>query len=224
MGDIFPADDHVAVFLVALSAALNDLLHAAKAIASGDAHAPGTREIEEAERLYFLRLSLAQIHEVRETISQGRKTAEIHAFLNGLPEDVQHNLERLTDPHPDGRCWIPATIKYVRNKTHHYEGKWGWDDLRWAMRQVADQETGISLTNEQLSGLRLDYADLVMVQHLTRKFPEFEADDHADVEAQDLEARMAELFQALSAITVAAQNFLHAAIHAYLPEPVDEPG
>ena len=114
-------------------------------------------------------------------------------------------------------------MTYVRNQTSHYGGKWNWDDLAWAMKQVADDDGEIEMVNEKLAGMRLKFADHIANQHLTRKFPEYVGDPDAELDPETIEARLSTLLQAIAEVTAAAQNFATAALDAYfstLPDGV----
>src|SRR5437764_14274456 len=52
MGDAFPADDAVAVFLASLSTALNDLLTTTRWILGGDTEQPNRRQVTNVEQQY----------------------------------------------------------------------------------------------------------------------------------------------------------------------------
>ncbi|MCP4383136.1 MAG: hypothetical protein GY798_17220 [Hyphomicrobiales bacterium] len=216
MGEAFPADNPVAVFLVALSTALNDLLTTSKWMVGGDPDQPHTNDVTDMEQLYLLRLSFAQLHEVRESVKQARKDEAVEAFLADLPDDAQADLGRLMTVNPREEHWIRQAMEYVRNTTLHYGGKWNWDDQRWAMKQVADDDGVIEMVNEKLVGMRLKFADHVSNRHLTRKFPEYVDDPDAELDNETIEARIGSLFKAMVLVTTSAQNFATAAVSAYL--------
>lgn len=105
---------------------------------------------------------------------------------------------------------------YLRNQTFHYGGKTNWQDVRWAIRAVTAEEGVVSRANDTYSGTRLDFAELIWVQHLTRKFPatEPDADDEARQELEELQLRT--LVQAPTTAISAGIRFAMAALGAYL--------
>ena len=223
MGDAFPADNPVAVFLTSMSTALNDLLTTTKWILGGDTEQPNRRQVTDVEQQYLLRLSFAQLFEVRESIKHARRDEEVDAFLKGLPDPAVRDLERLMKVNTPQDDWLLKAMTYVRNQTNHYGGKWNWDDVRWAMKQVADEDGEIEMVNDKLAGMRLKFADLIAIQHMTRKFPEYVIDPDADLDQGTIEARLSTLFKAIADVTAAAQNFATAVVDAYLdtlPEDV----
>jgi hypothetical protein len=217
IGEAFPVDDPVAIFLVAMSTALNDLLTTAKWFVGGDHEQPFQREVTNEDHLYLLRLSFAQLHEVRETIKHARKQDEkVETFLRTLPESARQDLARFSDLNTSQDQWINQAVSHVRNQANHYGGKWNWDDLKWAMKQVADEQGVIEMVNAKLIGTRFSFADTVAVQHFTRKFPEYVADSDAELDPATSESRVTTLFETMAQASSAARNFAVAALDAYL--------
>ncbi len=216
MGDAFPSGDPVAVFLVSLSTALNDLLTTRKWLVGGDQEEPFTNDVSDAERLYLLRLSFAQVCEVRESIKHARRRPEVEKLIATLPKTARDHLAAVQDVNTDGAHWISAAMTHVRNQTFHYGGKWNWEDLEWAMSVVADEEGEIEMLNPKLVGMRLKLADLVTIQHLCRRFPEYAVDPTADLPPEVIEERIHTLFIATRKATSSAVNFAAAALEAYL--------
>jgi hypothetical protein len=199
-----------------MSTALNDLLTTTKWIVGDEPDHPFQNVVSDVEQLYLLRLSFAQLYEVRESVKHGRKNEQVTLFLEALPESARRELDRLLTVNTIHDNWILGAITHVRNQTSHYGGKWNWDDLEWAMKQVADDDGEIEMVNERLVGMRLKFADHIANQHLTRKFPEYAADPDAELDQETTESRLRTLFQVMSQVTAAAQNFATAAVKAYL--------
>lgn len=89
------------------------------------------------------------------------------------------------------------------------------------MGVVADEEEQIELVNSKLSGMRLHFADLISLQHLTRKFPEHVANE--DPSPEIVAERFKTLVIALREAAMAALGFAVAALDAYfdtLPDGV----
>ncbi len=161
MGEAFPADDPVAVAVVSISTALNDLITSAKWLVGGDEHKPFQTKLSDAEGLYLLRLSFAQLYEVRESVKHARKEEPVAVFLDGLPDSTKEDLERLITVNTRHDHWILPAMRHIRNQASHYGGGHGWDDLRWAMKQVAGDDDEIEMVNDKVAGMRLRFADHV---------------------------------------------------------------
>lgn len=229
IGRVFPADDPLAVWLIALSTGLNDLLTTSRWIVGGSERAPGERQVSDAEQQYLLRVSFAQLFELRETIKHGLNLSvepdgpkPIAEFVDTLPTEARADLAQVLAVNTNQDQWILATIKYVRNQTNHYGGKHGWAETEWALRTVAAEQGEVEMTSPHLAGMRLRYADLVAIQHLLRKSPEYSADPLADVDDETIRVRLSALFQAASESVAAAQNFVVAAINHHLEAMPDE--
>jgi hypothetical protein len=216
MREAFPVDDPVAVFIVAMSTAWNDLMTVSKWLTGGDYDAPNQFEVSDVERHYLLRLTIAQLHELQESIKHARKSEAVVAFLDALPEAAKRDLARVVQVDAGDAQWIRATVKYVRNQTNHYGGKHGWAELEWAMKQLADDDGEIEIRNSKLVGMRLKFADSVANQHLSRKWPEYAQDPNAELDEEIVTARLKTLMITVRDVVIAAQNFVVAAMQAYL--------
>lgn len=227
IGDAFPASNPVAVFLVALSGAFNDLLVTNIRMLGGDDRGPERYLVAQAERLYLLRVSFSQLHELRQSIKHAGKDPAVAAFIGGLADETTRDLALVQKLNPTKEAWVGKAMTYVRNQTLHYGGKWGWDAQQWALTALADEEGEIVMTNHLFSGMRLSFADLVAVQHFTRLAPEYVQDPNADPDPEVLHARIASLFAAASTSIAAALRFVPAALNAYFdslpPGVITEP-
>lgn len=223
IGDAFPADNPVAVFLVAMSTALNDLLLTNRQLLGGDDSEPGLYEVDPPEHLFLLRSSISQVWELRESLRHARKQDAVEKFLANLPQKSKQHLAAIEDPNRDDAPWIEEAIKHIRHQTNHYGGKWNWTDLEWAMDKIADGEGAIEMSSSKVAGMRLRFADEIAAQHLMRKFPEYAEGVSAEVDNEAIQARLRTLFTAIGEFTSAALAFICQAIEAYfeaLPEGV----
>ena len=84
------------------------------------------------------------------------------------------------------------------------------------MKQTADVDGEIEMRNMKLAGMRLKFADTVVNQHLSRKWPEYVEDPDAELDDAAIESRLSTLFVAMGEVVVAAQNFVVSAVEAYL--------
>lgn len=207
-GEAFPADHPVAVLVVAMATAFNDLLRTNLRLLTDE-------DSYEGERLYLLRISFAQLHELRESIKHARKDNRVATFLEGLSEEARGDLALVIRLNPGTEPWVAKAISYVRNQTIHYGGKFGWEAQTWALKALADEE-GEVVSNSLFSGLQLRFADLVAVQHFTRKAPEFDDDPHASPDEEVLRSRLRTLFTAASTTTTSALRLIDASVNSYL--------
>jgi len=171
IGEAFPVADPIAVFLVSMSTALNDLLSTTKWLGYSIADEPNPFKVSDVEGLYLLRLSFVPLHEIRESAKHARKDEQVEAFIAKLPKSAKLDLERFVSVHTEQDQWVRQAMVYVRNQTTHYGGKHNWDDLEWAMRQVAGHEGEIEMTNEMLVGMRLRSLIISLCNILPAKFP-----------------------------------------------------
>jgi hypothetical protein len=192
MGRAFPADDPVADFVVAASLAWNDLLLVNMRLVGGDEDGPDKYEVSAAEVRYLVRVATAHLHELRECIGHSRETSgEVDEFLSRLPPDALSELSALMDLNTPENDWIETALAYLRNQTFHYGAKSNWKGLRWALRSVADKTGEIVATTTTNAGTRLEFADLVAVQH----FVKFGGDDAMAVLAKAVTAAIAGAIQ-----------------------------
>jgi hypothetical protein len=215
IGTAFPADDPVAVFLTVLCAGLNDLVLTNRLMTAkwGGDH---PHALKDHDQQYLLRLCMAQLHEIRETVKHGERMTEVADFIESLPEDALRAHDTLLDPNRPGHQWINKAIGHVRNQTLHYGGRYNWDDATWGLTITASSEGRVEFADSSLGGMRAVFADLVTNQHLLRKLPEYDRDPQADLPDAVIEDRLAVLFQAVAESVCAATDFATLALNAYL--------
>lgn len=216
IGEAFPHTDPLAVALVAVAAALNDLVTTGKWLVDLFDRDDDQAETGEAERLYLLRLGIAQLYETRETIKHARKQSAVSAFLDALPVEIRADLDSVMDPNTSEAPWLSQAIKHIRHQTSHYGGRYNWDDVAWALEKAADIESGITNSTGTVAGTRLHFADEVVIQHLTRKFPEYDEDPQVELDETVIQDRLATMFQSLAEARGAAQRLLIGLITTYL--------
>lgn len=164
MQDAFPPDDPKAAFIAAISMGFNDLTITAKRIVNEI----DTLDMDEAT--YLLRMSFAQLHELRSTIRDNLNQKKVAEFVRNLPEEAQADLNRILHP---GDKWIVDTISYVRNKTNHYGDSNNVSSLKWAMRRAADGVGMVELAGPSVGQMKLEFAYTIVIHHISRKFPEY---------------------------------------------------
>jgi hypothetical protein len=126
MGDLFDADDPLAVWLCILSIAFNDAVHA-------------TVKFTESERpwevLYEWRVMASHFNEACLHLERGRHVPEVVAFLEAevLVDELDELLTRY-----DG---LRHVTNRIRNETtFHYPYGGGEDAVAGALRQIANQD------------------------------------------------------------------------------------
>jgi hypothetical protein len=179
IGDIFPADDPVARWLVTISAGLNDLLLA-------NQHFRDSRA--EHETLYFFRLASAHLWELAKFITETYDSwDEIRAFVDGLQPQAREALEAIRRVAKTGDLSTVGTeLVQIRDLFSHYQRMNPQvrdrprDPITRALQEVAenmgDVEVGVTFDD-----LRLGYADEVIGKTLMRLIPE-EADQQRVLE------------------------------------------
>ena len=139
MGDAFPADDPIALWVMNLSMALGDLRIVAEY---------ATREEQpDYERIYFVRIFASHLREISKLLVLNyRDREEVRQFVATLPQEAQDardEAERMLDGsyalRPDAVLW--KDMKRVRDDTFHYTSDVeSQERLRGALEAVAEME------------------------------------------------------------------------------------
>ncbi|WP_445150491.1 hypothetical protein [Baekduia sp. Peel2402] len=163
MGDVFPADDDIAVWVMNLSIALGDLRIVAD-YAVRD-------EQPDYERIYFVRLFASHLREVAKLLARDfDDRQDVRDFVAKLPQagrDARDEAARMLN---DNFTLRPRIVVWrdmarVRNDTFHYASdKPSRKRLRAAIEEVADME-GVYFVNDD-GTMRADYADLVTANRM----------------------------------------------------------
>lgn len=213
LGEVFPASDRMARYVMRLSMALGDLRIVADYV---------TRERQpEGERLYFVRLFALHLHEIANLIDPPNQQIipTVDDFLRSLPRGTKPSrteirrehakaMRRLSKPmkgrtpiRVNGELRIPTLrddLRRLRNDFAHYgHNAVGADAVKAAMAAARDVRTGYVIRERTL---RAQYADTVAMT-LTHPF---------DVPlAYDMHGRIVDLLGPIS-------NFIHAVEAAWL--------
>ena len=214
IGDVFSPDDEMAVAMVALASAMNDLVRVNNWLDGGGLGSGGTPP----ERLHLFRLAVGHFHEARETLLEVRKLESAADLFGSLSRAGTADLETLTHLNTIGPDWFQKSIEYLRHKTFHYGGRWGWVDELWALREAADLESGLTWHGGTVRDVRFDFAELVWVQHLTRHLRESgQAADEATESDEGLyEKRLGEMMRSMAEATGAAIRVIQELVAAYV--------
>ncbi len=162
--EVFPPSDHLGHFVIALSAAMNDLLLSNKLMVG---------ELEDrftaAERIAMLRTVVGQIWETVELVRAADKTAEIKTFLDGLavaspnPDAVTAQLALLRGEIGAWKGSIRSVLRTTRNNSWHYP-KPGDVGLQAALEAFGkDDDKGLLRFGPLMPSIRAEFADAVLL-------------------------------------------------------------
>ena len=170
MGDVFPADDPVARWLVTRSVGLNDMVLANGLMEKAE---------KDYENLYFFRLASSHLWEVTKFITESHDAwPEIQAFVAGLPEDTRKQYAEIQAIVQTGELAAVGTeLVQVRDLFSHYQEMDEQartnprDALTKAIDALAGEEIELEVV-ENLRELRLGYADEVIGATVMRLIPD----------------------------------------------------
>jgi hypothetical protein len=158
IGDVFPADDPEARFIVAMAMARNDVKHAVQRAAKAN-------EEDAPEFGYYVRLSYGHLIEGLEALGRWRQhSPETQRFLKRLPADVNRNRVQAE------ACLKKVTrgaVHRVRHRTFHYpspnpDKEPDLDsDLRRVLEALAGEQVAISAPADDPRNVRLYFADRI---------------------------------------------------------------
>jgi len=200
IGDVFPPGDEIAMFMVSLTAALNDLLYANWLLVPEEKNAL-RREPTPEEHVYLIRLVAGHVWETLLLFRNVSELPVIKAFLDGLIEPARPLYAQIMAAATDKNNETFKTLAHVRNKSWHYPRPDG-RELHRAVAAVAADEGALEM-GETMPTIRGRFADDVFVKMLTR----FSGDDR---EALGL------IFSQLAQIVVAIIHLAQYALDDYL--------
>jgi hypothetical protein len=161
--EVFPHDDPVARFIVAISMARNDVRHAlTQALRAGDRDSP--------EFTYWIRLAMAHFFEADLALREWRKIPEVQRFIAKLPEDAQEALRKASSAI---QRMGPGILEHSRHRTFHYPyptSRYPSDEeLTTALRALGGDEPRVAKSEDE-SFLRLHFADDVALALAVAKY------------------------------------------------------
>lgn len=173
IGDVLPANEPLARFIVAVAAALNDSLLSNTLFVTSE---------KPYEHIYFFNLASSHLYEAAETMRQAhREWPEVRDFVGALDDERKAEFAKVTalaDPAPP---WPGARLKEIRNSFFHYLRldramvDAGRLPLANGLGAAADQEGLLIAEPEQsLSGIRALFADEVAIKALTADYEDDE--------------------------------------------------
>jgi hypothetical protein len=149
--EVFPADDPVARFIVAISIARNDVRHALLQVgAAYDRDAP--------ESAYWMRIATGHFFEAEGALREWLQVPEVRSFIAKLPSDGQEALRTaLSAIQKMGR----GALEHSRQRTFHYPSpasRYRLDEeLAGALRALGDEE--VTVVHERAGLFRWRFAD-----------------------------------------------------------------
>lgn len=175
IGDVLPADNPLARFVVAVAAMLNDSILS---------NALFVRSERPYERSYFFSLSTSHLYEAAETFYRAQRDwAEVREFVAALEAERSEEFERLAALARPDAGWPGSRLKEIRNSFFHYVrlDRAAADAGRLALVEgmAAAQNVEGVLTIEPgglLSGFRAAFADDIGVSALTASMEDGELD------------------------------------------------
>ncbi len=176
MGEVFPADDPVARWLVTMSIGLNDVLHSNGLMVQAE---------KDYEDLYYFRLASAHLWEVAKLITASYDSwPEIQAFVAELADPAHEHFEAIGTIATTGDvASIGTELVQVRDLFSHYQemdeqGRENpRDPITKAMAALVDEEIELEI-GEEVHELRLSYGDAVIAQTVMRLIPEEDMQKH----------------------------------------------
>lgn len=179
IGEVLPADDEVARWVLVLALARNDLA------------LTHTRLVEAFDKdrtaLHWSRLLVGHLYEVAHFLRRESNRPVIRDFAKGLPKKPKRVYRELLQPH-----FLKVRLEGDRNRVFHYpsadlgaEDK-GGPALRDALETVRDLEAALVVKwgeNGKVEDMRFDFADQVAVQFAMADFGTTEAEQKKSIVA-----------------------------------------
>jgi hypothetical protein len=164
VAEVFPHDDPVARFVVAMSMARNDVRHAlTQAGRANDESSP--------EFGYWVRIATGHFFEAAHALQQWRQLPEIREFIKGLPQDGRDELRKASSAL---QKMGPGVLEHSRDRTFHYPyptSRYQTDqELADALKTLGGEEVTLVVESETHGWFRLQFADNVAAALTLRKY------------------------------------------------------
>jgi hypothetical protein len=173
IGDVLPAGDPLARFIVAVADAMNDCDLANSLFVKAD---------KDYERIYFFKLASSHLYEAAKKLHQAyRQWPEVKAFVDSLPPESQEEFGRITALAEPAANWPGSRLEDLRNSFFHYASldrgaaDAGKLPLVAGLEAAADVEGRVFIEADRtLTGIRALFADEIYIKTLTLDFEEGE--------------------------------------------------
>jgi hypothetical protein len=159
IGDVFDPDDDVALWLLTIVLAFNDIVLT---------HVRADEATEEWERFYFSRVAFGHYNEILLYLERVDSKPSVQKFIASLPTAVQDAYRETLAIYDGNR----AVANRLRNEAiFHYPDKGGVDAMRDALREreLQDALGGISSSTGKIRDMRAHYADEVMAMMVMKQ-------------------------------------------------------
>lgn len=183
IGDLFPADDLLARWVLVLCLARNDVVATMKQIVRANEDDDGTN-------LHWARVTAGHLYEIATFLRQSSSLDEVKDFAKRLPPKADADRRALLDA-----TFLKRALVTDRSLTFHYpsvdadDPPHGGAQLKSALEAAENQpaELLVELNGGKPTGYRYRFADVVAAEFATASFGETEDDRRAGVErARDL--------------------------------------
>jgi len=152
IGDVFDPDDDVALWLLTISLAFNDIVLT---------HVRADEAEEEWERFYFSRVGFGHYNEILLYLEREHRNPDVQAFVGTRPAELRAAYEETLALY-DG---IRAIANRLRNEAiFHYPDRRGVRAMRSALldSELQDALGGITSSTGKVRDMRNHFADEVM--------------------------------------------------------------
>jgi hypothetical protein len=163
--EVFPHDDRLSRFIVAMSMARNDVGHALERIRA-------TRDTDEAEFTYWVRVVTGHFFEAEYALKAWRREAEeVRDFIRRLPRDGKEELTRASKAIQELGS---SVLEHSRNRTFHYPyptSRYPTElELETTLRELRADEATVVYQPADPGRFRLHFADDVALALALGKF------------------------------------------------------
>jgi hypothetical protein len=163
--EVFPHDDRLSRFIVAMSMARNDVGHAL-------VHIRRTREADDAEFTYWIRIVTGHFFEAEYALKAWRREAkEVRDFIRRCPRDGKEELAKASKAIQQLGSGV---LEHSRNRTFHYPyptSRYPTElELETTLREVRADEATVVYQPADPARFRLHFADDVALALALGKF------------------------------------------------------
>jgi hypothetical protein len=164
IAEVFPHDDPVARFVVAMSMARNDVRHALTQ--AGRANEEGDPEFT-----YWVRIATGHYFEAAYALDHWRQLPEVRSLIDQLPQDGRDALRQATSAiQKIGN----DALEYSRNRTFHYPyptSRYPSDqEFTDTLQALGKEEATLVVESDRYGWFRLQFADRVAEGLAVRKY------------------------------------------------------
>jgi hypothetical protein len=173
-GEVLPADDPLARWVVKLAMIHNDLVFANRNLLAADD--------QTIEWFYWYRYAIAHYHEAMNTLAEEHEIAEVAAFVGALSQETRALHDAALEIHAE----VEAASSRIRNETtFHYPSAQTRRVLTTVLEELADEAGSVESESGKVRDSRAVFADEVVARLFYRAIG-------GDDDAERITARLAE--------------------------------